>query len=290
MPTASVECRQDRRTRGTLRATLPILLLMLALGACTNLTAVSDFAKLGSNVTASSAAIDSYPTAASEQARMAPVATSAARKAQAAKAVDQTKAADLGMQTLSLYLSTLAQLADDKLVDVQASATGIGGSLKTLGVLNAAVAEPASAVIDLLVTAPLDAWRRQAVANLIEQANQPVQKLGTALADFAKVTALTYDQDIAQANIYYRGLGARSHDPAIRALLDEWRMAHTADYAKTRDQALAAETALRKIVQGQAELQAHKNALTGAELKALLAQYQGEILTAAKLLPFPSAM
>src|SRR5487761_2134677 len=62
MPTASVECRQDRRTRGTLRATLPILLLMLAL--------------------------DAYPPAASEQARMAPVATSAARKAQAAKAVD----------------------------------------------------------------------------------------------------------------------------------------------------------------------------------------------------------
>jgi hypothetical protein len=263
-------------------------MLLLALGACTNLTAVSDFARLGSNVTASAAAIDGYPAAASEQARMAPAATAAARKEQAAKAVDQTKVADLGMQTLSLYLSTLARLADGKLVNVQSSAPGIGASLTSLARMNATVADPATAVINLLLAAPLDAWRRKAVANLIDQANQPVQKLGTALADFARVTAFTYDQDISQANIYYRNLGARSHDPEVREMLDEWRVLHIADYARARDQAKAAEAVLRKIVQGQAELQAHRNRLTGAELKALLTQYVDEIATAARLLTLPS--
>ena len=70
--------------------------------------------------------------------------------------------------------------------------------------------------------------------------------------------------------------------PVLQAL-DEWRVQHTSAYAKARDQARAAATALRKIVQGQADLKTHENELTGAELKALLVQYESDITSAAKV-------
>jgi hypothetical protein len=266
------------------------VLALIALGACTNLSAVSDFAKTGSKVTSSSVAIDSYPSAARELARMAPAQETDTREAQARKAVEQTKVADLGLKTLSLYLSTLSQLADDKLVNVQSSASSIGASLKSLGAVKTSVSDPATAVIDLLLKAPLDAWRRAAVGNLIDAANEPVQKLANGLADFAAVTAQAYDRAISQADIYYRNLGAKSRDPVIREMLEEWRAMHTTDYAKERDQAAAAEVVLRKIAQAQADLSAHKNELSGEELKALLSEYKDDITKAAKLIPLPTTL
>jgi hypothetical protein len=257
--------------------------LLLILGACTNLTAVSNFATLGSSVTSSTAAIDSYPKATQESARMAPPADAATRQQQAAQAPGETEVADLGMKTLSLYFSTLARLSDGKLVDVTSSASSIGTSLKSLSVVDATISSPATSLITLLLTAPLDTWRNEAVAHLINNANQSVQTLGIALANFADTTANMYDTDISQADIFYRGLGASSHDPAIREMLDEWRVQNINSYTAARDQASAAATSLRKLVQGQADLKAHKDELTSAELKALLTQCETDILSAAKL-------
>lgn len=263
---------------------------LLAVAGCANLTAVSNFAKLGSDVTSSTAAMDTYPAAVQEQARMASPAELAARKTQAAGATDETRVADLGMKTLSLYLATLSQLADNTLIAVKPAASSIDASLKSLHAIKASIADPATSLITLLLTAPLDVWRREAVGNLIDRANQPVQSLGNALADFARATALIYDQDISSADIYYRNLGAKTNDAAVRELLDEWRLRQIADYAKARDQAKAAEVTLRKIVQAQAELQAHRNDLSSDALKALLTQYQDDIFKAAQLLPLHSAL
>lgn len=55
---------------GALHRELP----SLGLGACANLTAVRNFARLGSDVIASTTAIDSYPTAASAAAVLAAAA------------------------------------------------------------------------------------------------------------------------------------------------------------------------------------------------------------------------
>jgi hypothetical protein len=262
---------------------------LLALGGCVNLSAVSDFAKLGSDVTSSSAAIDSYPDAARALVRTASPGTIAARRRQAAKAVEETKVADLGMKTLSLYLSTLAKLADDKAADIKSSTSSIAASLKSLNLVRPGISGPATVLIDL-IGGSLDAWRRQAVSNLIDAANTDVQKLGLALADFAHETAQTYERATLQTNAYYDDMHEKTPDPAVQEMLDEWRAQHIADYRKARDQASAAETVLRKIVQGQADLQAHKNDLTGDELKTLLGQYEADITAAAKLLPFSSVL
>jgi hypothetical protein len=264
-----------------------LLSTLVTIASCANLTAVSDFAKLSSDVTANTPAIVSYPTAAREMARMSPPAERALRNQQAKEAADQTQVAALGLKTLSLYFSTLSKLADNNTVNVKSAASSISSSLQSFGAIKPSIADPATAIITLLLTAPLDAWRRQAVANLIDRANEPVQRLARDLANFAKGVAQAYDRDISQANIYYTGLGARSSDPGVRAMLDEYRIAHIAEYSKARDQALAAETALRKIEQAHADLQAHKSDLNGAELKALLAMYGDDLKQAAKLFPLP---
>jgi len=257
--------------------------LLLLLGACTNLTAVSTFATLGSNATSNTTAIDSHLPAAQERARMASPERIVERKQQAIQAADQVKVADLGMKTLSLYFAVLAQLSSDKTIDVKSSAASIAGSLKSLGVIEPTISAPATSLITLLLTVPLDVWRQEASAKLIDGANEYVLKLGVALKDFAENTANVYDLDISQANVYYRDLATRSTDPAIRVMLDEWRVQHIMTYAKARDQAKVLAQALTQIVQGQSDLYDKRTELTGAELRRLLARYQDDIFSAAKL-------
>jgi hypothetical protein len=264
---------------------LSVLGLALGLSACANLSAVSDFTKLSSDVTANTAAIDSYPEAAQEIARMAPPSRKAERdqEAQAAKGV--TEVADLGLKSLSLYFSTLSKLADDKTVDVKSSATSIGASLKTLGAVKASMADPATALITLLLTIPLDAYRRSAIAKLIEGANEPVQQLAEGLATFAGGVASEYQSVSLEANTFYANLHNQTSDRAAQEMLEEWRRAHVGRYSQLRSQALAAETAFRNIKKGQAALYEHKSDLSGPEIKALLAKYADEIFKASSLLP-----
>jgi hypothetical protein len=251
--------------------------------ACADLTAVSDFAKLSSNVTASTSAISSYPEAAAELARMAPPASKQRTQTEADRAAAETKVAQLGLKTLSLYFATLAALADDKTVDVKSSASSIAGSLKTLGAIKPSIVDPATALITILLTAPLDAWRRSAVANLIDRANIPVQTLSRDLANFARIVALKYHEDRLQANIYYESLAKRSSDPAVRAMLKEWDQLHVTHYQQLEDQATAAQEALQAIEQAHADLQARKSKLSSSEVKALLAKYADDIFKASSL-------
>jgi len=214
---------------------------------------------------------------------MASSAHLSAEKVNAAKAADEIKVIDIGMQTLSLYLSTVAKLADDKSVDVSSSASSIGSSLKKLGPVHSDASAPANSVINLLLSAPLDVWRRESVSKLIDSANEPVQRLGMALAKFALTTALQYRTLIHESNIYYSSLESDANRQD-REMLEEWHALHIADYEKAREQAQAAQTALQKIVEGQAALEAQKDKLTGAELRLHLTSYQSEVLGAMKLL------
>lgn len=264
---------------------LVLALVLVATAGCANLTAVRDFSKLTSEVTASTPAIQSYPAATRELARLAPADERAKRNDEARAAVDQTKVAELGLRTLSLYFAALAKLADDSTINMPSSS--IGNSLQSLGAINTSMVTPTNALINLLTKAALDGWRRRAIATLIEDANDSVKALAEQLADFAKGVAETYRSDISQANIYYRNLEARSGDPAVRAVLDEYRIARVDDYSKARDRALAAETALRKIREAQAKLFEHRADLSGAELKGLLGMYGDDIKQAAKFLPLP---
>jgi hypothetical protein len=259
--------------------------LMLLLAGCANLTSVAEFAKLSSDVTSNTAALDAYPNATAEGMRIAPPTQKAAIADLNERAADRTKLARKGMKALSLYMETLSKLADDKLVDVKTPAKSIASSLQTLSVVDKAMADPATALIRLLLTVPLDAWRRNAVSNLIEQGNEPVQALATSLANFANQVAAQYRIDAQYADRFYVDLQQRSSDPAAKEGAKEWLRYHVANFRKGRDQALAAETVLRKIVQAQADLYAHRDRLNGAELKALLATYGEDIFSAAKFLP-----
>jgi hypothetical protein len=267
------------------RLSLVLVLALLATAGCANLTAVRDFSKLTSEVTASTPAIQSYPAAMREMARLAPPNERATRNAEARAAVDETKVAELGLKTLSLYFAALAKLADDS--TISAPSSNIGNSLQSLGAIKQDMAAPTNAIVNLLTKAALDGWRRQAVAKLIEGANESVSVLAEQLANFAKSVAQVYDRDISEAEVYYSMWQARSADPGVRAILDEYRVARIADYARSRDVALAAEVALRRIRQAQADLYAHRSDLNGAELKGLLATYGDDIKQAAKILPLP---
>ncbi|MGH7119282.1 MAG: hypothetical protein ACREFP_09910 [Acetobacteraceae bacterium] len=258
--------------------------LLLATAGCVDLSAVSGFTKLGSSITENTAAVDSYPDAVKYAAQFNPELQAKERLAAELPAADtQTKSADLGMKTLSLYLSTVSSLADDKTVDVSASTTSIGNSLKGLGVLKTATQKPATDLITLLAGGALDLWRRQAVANLIVKANPSVQELCAALAQFARLTAERYQIDAHEVATYYGNLGLHQ-TPAVQEMLGEWRDEHVAGFTKASAAATAAAKAFTVIAQGHAALVAHAGELSSKELRAIIAKYQDQLSSAARLI------
>lgn len=262
-----------------------LALVALTLGACTDLSAIGEFAKLSSDVTANTTVLGTYPAATKEAVRTALPGTKADAIARDEKAPSRAKLAQEGMKTLSLYMATLAALADPKLINPAGSAKKIEGSLQSLSIVDKSMADPATAVIKLIIGIPLDARRRQALSDLIHKANNDVQTLGNKLADFADEVALRYRNNSNTAESFYNRLKAQSADPAAREMTDEWRDYHMALNRKRRADAEAAAAVLRKIVQAQADLNAHVDDANLTTLKASLAVYAQDILTAAKFLP-----
>jgi hypothetical protein len=260
-------------------------LVALSLVGCADLSAIGDFAKMSSDVTANTTVMDTYPLATKEGVRTASPAGRADAIARDAKAAGRAKLAQQGMKTLSLYMTTLAALADAKLLDPATPAKSIEASLQSLSLVDKSMADPATAVIKLLIGIPLDAWRRSTLSDLIHKANEPVQTLGNKLADFAAEISLQYQSDINTAEGFYNRLQNQTNDPAAREMAKEWYAYRVEVYSKGRDQADAAEKVLRKIVQAQADLNAHVDDASLTTLKALLGSYAQDIFTASKFLP-----
>src|SRR5215211_4434973 len=82
---------------GVVAAVLALLLM-----GCANLTSVAEFAKLSSDVTSNTAALDAYPNATAEGVRIAPASQMATIADLNARAADRTKLARDGMKALSL--------------------------------------------------------------------------------------------------------------------------------------------------------------------------------------------
>lgn len=257
----------------------------LVLGACTDLSAVGDFAKLSSDVTASTPVFDNYPANTAEALRVSTPQDRATLTGFQQNAVARAELAQAGMKTLSLYMATLAALSDGKLVDFSTQAKSIEGSLQKLSLIKPELADPATALIKLILKVPLDAYRRHAVSTLVHDSNKSVVALSFALADFADHVATISEGAARDAGQFYTTLAQQTSDRSVREMAVEWRTYHRLNYAKTQAQAKAADKILRKIADAHNELDKNIDKLSTAQLKALLSDYGQDIFAAAKFLP-----
>ena len=115
---------------------------------------------------------------------------------QFSSAPQEAKIANAGLKALSLYLTVLGSLSSNSLINVSSSATSINNSLESLHVESSADVTAGTKLLQLLVSAPLDAYRNAAVGTLIKRANDSVMTLCGDLATEANAIAVAWGSDI----------------------------------------------------------------------------------------------
>jgi hypothetical protein len=252
------------------------------IAACTSLSAVSEFGKLSTNVTQSQPAIDGRAEALQVASTMAPVSGRPNAQKNLLAAREQQKVADAGLKALSLYFATLSSLADSKLRDTSADAASISKALQGAQIINSSMATSIQSIVGLVTSPLLAAWQGRAVSNLIDAANDPVQRLADDLAKLADDAASDRNYDARLADDYFDPTSSK--DKGIQRLLESQRSASVANFDQRIAQADAARDLLLAVKNGQAALQKNKDKLTSAELKANLDQYGNDIVNATKLI------
>ena len=261
---------------------LAAVVAALAVCGCADLTEVTKFADKGSTALGKTQLPELETTLLAERARIQPP-----QAGDAGLADDRAKAKLISscVDALTAYFKTLGRLADNKLVDVKDSTSKIGAALQSSGVVSSAAAGPASALIKVLAEAPLDAWRRQAVARLIERANDPVIALAHSLSDYAQAVADQYATIRLVERNHYGALLTDRSEPATRAVVEEIRDNRVADADAGRAKALAAKAVFDQIAKDQQGLYDRRGSIGHAELDAILQQYQDDLDKASALLP-----
>ncbi len=268
--------------------------LAALLVACTNLTSVSQFAESGANATSATDVFPSYVDAEANAVRLAypptdhPTSTDIAGKEQAQKLYEAAPAlanADqVGLKALSLYFQVLASLSSDQLIEVKDSATSISNSLHSLGATSAASVAPASSLIQLLISAPLDAWRNRAVGNLIRSANNDVLQLCSDLSTSAKAVAVVWGADVESASAYYGGIPGPSSDIRGAVMMMALANQEATAFRQQQQKAIALGNVLDNVCSGQKELFSNVARLDLETLQAALNGYFAEIESTTKVL------
>lgn len=258
------------------------LLLLLASG-CTDLSAVRDFANSSSQIAASETVISgwranydaAHQVALSSEMRKADPGRAKQLEQAAADAEKYTPVAEKAAQTLSLYLQTLALLADDKLPDVSSQAESIDKKLVALKVESSntkgLAAKGSTGTILKLLEIPLDAWRQTEVRDLILRSDKDVQ----IITEFLATTADTVNtaEKVAGSTLteYYEVSSIRTGDSGVRALLRRAVWEEDASVETARQQAVKATAAFTAIGKDHAVLAKNAKDLSNAAVKATLA-------------------
>ena len=267
-----------------------LVLFLLVTSACANLSAVRDFAKTSSSITANEPVISGWPhiydtaqllAASPQMTASAPdLKTKLKEEAKAANA-DVPLALEAG-KTLGLYMNILAALADDKLPDVSDQASSISSSLNTLGAVNSN-AEDATAGLLKLIGISLDAWRQRAIRDLVKDSDKDVQTIAKFLAATANAVQKADKFAKSVTDQYWEATGALSKDPGIQALLLRAERSDDQSYATRIAQADAAQAAFQKIAADHAMLATHADSLSGDDVRNALASDVPVLLSALRI-------
>lgn len=264
------------------------------LAACTNLSAVSQFAKTGADATSATDVFPGYVDAEASAVRLAypptdhPTPDEIARRQRAreshAAAPALAKGDQAGLKALSLYFQVLASLSSDRLIDVKDAAASVAGSLHAVGVVGAPSVGPAGSLMQLLISAPLDAWRNRAVGHLIRSANDDVLQLCSDLSTAAKAVAVAWGADVELADAYYGGIPGPAGDLRGAVLMRMLARQESAEFRGQQKKAAALGEVLNNVCSGQRAMYAHVDKLDLGSLQAILNGYTAEIEGAAKIL------
>lgn len=264
------------------------------LSACANLKSVADFAGSGADATTAGDVFAGYVDADAYAVKYAypptnhPTAKQISDKEQAQtdyeKSQDRAAGDQAGLNALTLYLRVLGQLASDKLIDVRDSANSISKSLNSLKLTSADSVGPAGSLINLLISAPLDAWRNREVVNLINNANDSVSRLCEDLRTDAQAVATAWGSDAESVRTYFGGISGPPNDIRGAATASSIGDTRAEVFEANQKKATALANALDKVCKGQKTMHDNVGKLDASAVEAVLAGYQSDIESAGKLI------
>lgn len=256
-----------------MRRVYGILLLGFALGGCTNLQEVREFAS-------ESAALASYKELTTHfrdtYAREAPYLSGPGLAA--AQANDQKRQAaydDLIKvhDTVARYMMTLATLAGDKAFDLSKGIDSVSGQIKAypdLG-LDAAHVDAVSGIAKLIAKWSTAYYQQDAVKDMIRAGQVPIQTSLDGMASVLRIYRKTHENERKQVlglfETEFALAQVQAKDPLLMALARLHYEKKVAEFASIDRRFDIAERAVREIAEGHTRLYRSVDDLSAKALK-----------------------
>lgn len=262
------------RIGATLRGVLAASLLALA--ACTDLSAVRDFSRLAAGTADYRGLVERYATYGDR------LAFYRERPVEVGNRAEQRDGLIALHTALTGYMAALGDLADDATVSV--STAPLAEAAQKAGLFDAAMRPRVQALGDIVARAVTARWRQHELRRMIEAGNAPVQDITARLIRFAEGLAAEDAEERQIAAFTYDLTIRRASDPAGIRALREWRMQRLAEIdarAAARDGFIAA---MRRIGEGHQTLHDNRDRLSAEETLRQIRAVNSQLRTIGRLL------
>ena len=253
----------------------------LSLSGCADLTAVQQFATIGSQVSASEAGIAAWPATyegakahAGTLGRLAqtcgitdPTDYEGSLATAGASAAKNAPLAHQAAQTLALYLQTIGQLAASQTGDTSSERAALNASIA--GLSEDKGVKTASQALLSIVDFGVDGWKRRRLARIITRADPSVQMIAAYLAAVTNATVTAYAEVERIDDAYWERSGCSAGD-GVRALLLKARDVSDKDAKAARATGVSLSASFTKIAADHALLAKGTNGFEGQTFKAAL--------------------
>jgi hypothetical protein len=181
----------------------------------------------------------------------------------------QADALKLQLALVAEYMGALAALSADSATDFSKDIDGLTGSLKKTGQASEATIGAVGGLVKTLLNAAVQAWQRDMVGDLIEQANPPLQSL--LAGQLRSIVDQDFRSDLENEalflDLYFEDLLKRSSaSPTAIAALNEWFILRKAENVRRVAGLDAYLGVLDKIAEGHQKLFDSRNDLDAVQL------------------------
>ncbi len=250
-----------------------------ALAACTDLSAVREWSTTSMQAAQFNEIVGTYKDTPQRLVRYDP-GGAALWQEQAQVRAQQAEALELQLDLVAEYMGSLAALSADSASDYAKDVKTLTASIGKTGQVSEATVGAAGKLAATLLNAAAQAWQKRKVAQLIEEANPPLQQI--LAGELHAIVDRDFRRDIAiEASFldrYFEDLlrvGGGS-DPA-NAALNEWFILRKQENARRAVAVDAYLGVLEKIAAGHQKLFDGRNDLDAAGLAKDLFQLAKEI-------------
>lgn len=181
----------------------------------------------------------------------------------------QADALRLQLALVAEYMGALAALSANGAADFSEDFDGLTGTLKKSGQASEATVDAVGGLVRTLLNATAQAWQRDKVGDLIEQANPSLQSL--LAGQLRSIVDQDFRRDLENEalllDLYFEDLLKRSDaSPTAKAALNEWFILRKAENVRRVASLDAYLGVLDKIAEGHRKLFESRNDLDAVQL------------------------